>query len=102
MTHQDYEQHPNLEQHPAPQDKTPPRDFLAETAGLRHSMQQWIDHHNARADKAEATIAGLVEALEVIAGKKQPLDNLMSNQEIARAALAALAAARSSVGGVKP
>jgi hypothetical protein len=42
-----------------------------------------------RADLApERKIARLREALEIIAGQRQCLDNLMSNQDVARAALA--------------
>ena len=32
-------------------------------AALKESMQAWIDHHNARADAAEAKLAEAVAAL---------------------------------------
>lgn len=41
-----------------------------------------------RADKAEAEVARLREALEIIAGKRQCINNLMSDKDIAREALA--------------
>lgn len=42
---------------------------------------------NARCSRAEDEIERLREALECIAGFRQPIDNLMSNIEIAKAAL---------------
>ena len=40
-----------------------------------------------RADLAKAEIARLREALEIIAGRRQCVDNLMSDKDVARAAL---------------
>ena len=46
----------------------------------------------ARAEAAEAHVVELEGALEIIAGTRQPIDNLMSNVDIARAVLSAMPA----------
>lgn len=47
----------------------------------------------ARAEKAEAKVAIAKQALEIIAGKSQCIDNLMGNGDVAESALAAMEAA---------
>ena len=52
-------------------------------------MEAHHDTEHARAEAAEAENAKLRVALQIIAGHRQPLDNLMSNREIAEAGLTA-------------
>ncbi len=50
------------------------------TAFKRSDADEWLAN--------QETIADLLAALEMIAGVRQPADNLMSNEDIARAAIA--------------
>jgi len=54
------------------------RVLMVETANMGYRMEREEDH---------ATIASLREALEIIAGDRQCVDNLMSDKDIARQAL---------------
>jgi len=47
------------------------------------------NHYAAKLFRLIAVNVELIEALEIIAGERQCVDNLMSNEDIARAALAA-------------
>lgn len=60
------------------------KGLRAEIERLRSENKGW----RIRAEKAEADKAVLLAALEMIAGKRQCLDNLMSDKDIARAAIA--------------
>ena len=51
-----------------------------------------VDGWKARAEAAEAKVALAKQALKIIAGKSQCIDNLMGNGDVAEAALAAMEA----------
>ena len=56
------------------------------------AIYDWLENRPSEAEPPipPAVVEGLVEALEIIAGKRQCIDNLMSNADIAHAALSKL------------
>ena len=70
-------------------------ELLREWAGFvvmeketRDALMRFFTEH----ERLQAKVARLVEALEIIAGERQCIDSLMSNADVACAALAAVKA----------
>lgn len=57
-----------------------------------NTLRAHIRELEARAKNAEAKVAIAKQALEIIAGKSQCIDNLMGNGDVAEATLAAMEA----------
>lgn len=55
-----------------------------------NTLRAHIRELEERAEKAEAKVAIAKQALEIIAGKSQCIDNLMGNGDVAEAALKAM------------
>ena len=63
------------------------RRCIGELRAVARAQTKVIDEETARVEAAEDRCARLEKALRIIAGEQQCADNLMSDKDIARAAL---------------